>query len=1220
MRLSYFHTVLFLLLWSAQTGIAQESRTFWTPVDKNALVLPPNAERLFEPFEYTSYSLEYKALTDWLSRAPVEFSPEATAQKHTVPIPGADGAMELFAVAKTDVMPPGLAARYPQIQTYTGQSLRSPGKNLRITVSPYRGVEIMIRRADKGIEYVEPLAAGQNLYYMAYDRRDYPLRGKATLKVDVDTVVLKQQMEEYRSQLAGMSPKEIKERGALDPVKLRVYKFAASTTGEFSIDNGGTLENVLAKVVATVNKMNSIYEGDLGIRLQLLEQQEKIIFLDPATDPFTGNTTLGWMLQNVNVVNDLVGIANYNLGHVFARDFDGSISGIATLSSCCTINRARGCSAGTKPYGDDFFSVIGQEVGHQWAAGHTLSNCGDNSQYRPESACEPGSGSTIMSYGGICPATDNVQGDADLYYHACSVAEIRLFISTSPGSNCGTLLTTENNAPTAKAPYKDNFFIPIGTPFELTGTGTDPDGDALTYNWDQVDLGDNPYPMGSPVGNTPLFRSFPPTANANRIFPRTFSLLNNLPDKREVLPTYDRDLTFCFVVRDGKPGGIALDTVAFRATKLAGPFKVLSPNGSPAVWQVGEYQIVEWDVAKTDAAPVNCKKVNIKLSTNGGQSFNVLLAEGVPNTGRACIQVPNNVGSMARIRVEAADNVFFDVSNGNFQIKAADQAGFTLCAQDPAIQVCFPAEFKTTISTAALSGFSGPIALSASGLPANAKVVIDPATVQPGQSAALTLSVPSNAAAASVDMVITGTSGDKTATMKTAVVLVSANYAGMGLLTPADGAAGVVQAPILSWKTVADANTYEIQLADSPGFGAASIKASKAGIAGNTYQVPVTLEKNKVYFWRVRPLNNACGNGPWTDPFLFGTEVQSCAVIGSNDLPKTISANSVNTVESKITVNGGGTISDVNVKKIQGNHTFFRDLELRLVGPGGQEVLLFKEKCASFSGVFNCGFDNNAAAVFPCPPPNNGLFFKPVEDLGVFNGLNSAGDWILRVKDNAISSGGKIDVFQLELCSSAALNAPFIVNNKTLSIMPGVNAAINTSLLKTEDADNTAAQLTYTLVTVPQKGSLQKNMGGALAAGAQFTQADLDAGAIRYFALPSNSGLDAFKFLVSDGAGGFATGTFTIQSTVGVFEPAQKLEFDLMPNPADDLATLIFPETLNADTRIALYDVSGRMLRSLQLSKGALTAALDVADLPEGFYVVTVENEKGVGAKKVVIR
>src|SRR5690606_9034648 len=134
----------------------------WAAVALDAVALSPGAERLFEPREYSAFMLDYDAMIGRLAQAPVEFTNEASQKSCTVQIPQADGSLETFAVAYTQVMAPGLAARYPEIRTYSAESLTTPNKRARITTGPYHGLHIMITRPDKGVEWVEPLAKGQN--------------------------------------------------------------------------------------------------------------------------------------------------------------------------------------------------------------------------------------------------------------------------------------------------------------------------------------------------------------------------------------------------------------------------------------------------------------------------------------------------------------------------------------------------------------------------------------------------------------------------------------------------------------------------------------------------------------------------------------------------------------------------------------------------------------------------------------------------------------------------------------------------------------------------------------------------------------------------------------------------------------------------------------------------------------------------------------------------
>ncbi|HRI58834.1 MAG TPA: M12 family metallo-peptidase, partial [Saprospiraceae bacterium] len=431
----------------------------WTPVALDAVVLPATAERLFEPYEYTAYQLDYDALVARLAQAPMEFTFEAGQKSCTVQIPQADGTLEPFAVVYTQVMAPGLAARYPEIRTYAGESMVTPGKRIRITTGPYHGLYVMITRPDKGIEYVEPVANGQNLYYMAYDRHSFPKE----LGNKVPAIAGERAPDMQGTYVERYSPGTPvpQDRGTLlNPVVLKVYRFACATTGEFAQDNGGTTASVLQKVTTTTNMLNAIYERDLAIRLELIEEEDQILYLNPATDPYTGTTVGGWLNQNpVAMLMQLGDNDKYDIGHVFARYMDGNAIGVGDLNSCCTDFKGRGCSAWYgPPYGDEFFAIVGQEIGHQWNGLHTWNHCDMTTEPFPNyERCEPGSGSTIMSYAGTC-GNDNVQGSADLYYHVCSIFGIRNFVENGNGKLCGQNIATGNNPPVVTIAHPDNFF------------------------------------------------------------------------------------------------------------------------------------------------------------------------------------------------------------------------------------------------------------------------------------------------------------------------------------------------------------------------------------------------------------------------------------------------------------------------------------------------------------------------------------------------------------------------------------------------------------------------------------------------------------------------------------------------------------------------------------------------------------------------------------------
>jgi len=271
-----------------------------------------------------------------------------------------------------------------------------------------------------------------------------------------------------------------------------------------------------------------------------------------------------------------------------------------------------------------------------------------------------------MAYAGIC-GSQNLQAHSDDYFHWINILEIINFTFFGAGNNCPVITQTGAVTPIVDAGV-GGFTIPISTPFSLTATATTVG--APTYCWEESDLGPAGHP-NSPTGNAPIFRSFDPVTSPTRTFPKLSELLNNTQFIGEILPTYARGLSFRVTVRDFQAGGVGVDSdnLAFSVSSAAGPFLVTAPN-TAIVWPVGSVQSVTWNVANTNVAPVNCANVNILLSTDGGVTFPITLATTTPNDGSESVSVPNNPTTTARVKVAAADNIFFDISNVNFEIQA----------------------------------------------------------------------------------------------------------------------------------------------------------------------------------------------------------------------------------------------------------------------------------------------------------------------------------------------------------------------------------------------------------------------------------------------------------------------------------------------------------------------------------------------------------------------
>ncbi len=128
-------------------------------------------------------------------------------------------------------------------------------------------------------------------------------------------------------------------------------------------------------------------------------------------------------------------------------------------------------------------------------------------------------------------------------------------------------------------------------------------------------------------------------------------------------------LHFRFTARDLYGGSSSGDTTLLLASN-AGPFLVTSPN-TAVVYRGGTTQTVTWNPANTNAAPVSAANVKISLSTDGGITYPYVLAASTANDGSEAVALPNVGSTQARIKIEAVDNIFFDLSNTNFTIQAA---------------------------------------------------------------------------------------------------------------------------------------------------------------------------------------------------------------------------------------------------------------------------------------------------------------------------------------------------------------------------------------------------------------------------------------------------------------------------------------------------------------------------------------------------------------------
>ncbi|CAG0932452.1 hypothetical protein TFLX_02593 [Thermoflexales bacterium] len=648
---------------AAQQGAVDD---IWREISERAFTV--RGERWIIPAQYRTIGLNQPALRRLLASAPLEANVAAQDSTTIIALPLPDGSYGRFSFVESPIMESELAAKFPEIKTYAGQGLDDKTATARFDWTP-AGFHALILSADSTV-FIDPYSRNDMTHYISYYTQDYqPVLPKAFAEILPETpedLAMAREIERLRAQHPDT------------PVgsQLRTYRLALAATGEYTQFHGGTVVAGLAAIVTSVNRVDGVYEREVAVRMVLVANNNLLVYTNAATDPYTnsnGSTMLG---QNQTNVDAVIGDANYDVGHVFSTGGGG----VAYLGVPCRSSwKARGVTGSPSPVGDPYdIDYVAHEMGHQFGANHTFNgNVGSCSggNRNASTAYEPGSASTIMGYAGICGAQD-LQPHSDDYFHTISFDEMVTYTNFGSGNNCPVVTATGNSAPVPDA-GPGGYTIPAQTPFTLTGSATDPDGDPLTYNWEEFDLGTAGAP-NNPT-NPPFFRSFNSTTGPARTFPKWTDILNNTTTIGEILPNVTRALTFRLTVRDNRSGGGGVDrtSATINVTTAAGPFQVTAPN-TALTWAIGSTQNVTWNVANTNLAPVNCSTVNVLLSTDGGFNYPITLASGVANNGTAAITVPNNPTTQARVQVACASNIFFDVSNANFVIQLIPLADLSL--------------------------------------------------------------------------------------------------------------------------------------------------------------------------------------------------------------------------------------------------------------------------------------------------------------------------------------------------------------------------------------------------------------------------------------------------------------------------------------------------------------------------------------------------------------
>ncbi len=1148
---------------------SSQAQLTWQP--RELREMPADGDRRIHPKVAQIVEVHPEILQALLAVAPHERQVAAEQSPVLLPIPRPDGEMATFRIVAYDLSETEGMDAFPNIRTWYGVNMDGSGQSIFLDWTDF-GFHASIRYGSQAAFFIDPLFRGSRQWYQSYFVADAGASAFecATLADNLLPDDNTPHSGQGRSVLAG-------------DCNLRSYRTAIAATGEYSNYFGATNSSqaslVQSAMVTTVNRVNQVFTRELQLRLLLVSNNASLYYYNPTTDPYTGTSPGALLDENTPNLNAVIGSSSYDLGHVFSAGFS---SGVAYLRSSCGGSKGGGVTGRSTPEGDPFdIDYVAHEMGHQLGGNHTQNN---SCNYSSSAGMEPGSASTIMGYAGIC--SPNVQSFSDAYFHGRSIAEITNHVELGNGNGCAAIVSMALSNPSVVAQQDKS--IPHSTPFRLVGNVSG--NGSLNYGWEQYDVAQATMPPVATNTTGPMFRSFFPTAAADRYFPKLSDIVTGFNSTWEVLPSLSRQLNFRLTVRNFNAtyGCAGEDDLRLTVDGTKGPFIVTDPaqNNQLSAGQVAQ---VQWEVAGTNQAPINSQLVEILLSTDGGQTFS-LLASNEPNDGLATVSLPNQITNSARIMVRSQDNVFLNVGSQSFQIvSSAGTAAFGLSNMgSSSVADCFVSDGNTRFNflTSSAGGATAPITFSVSNLPAGATATFYPNPVQPGGTTQLTVNNLDQIAVGLYNLTIQASSAEDSENTQVQIEKTGGSGgAGPALVAPNVGAIGLDLRPTLS---VAPSGTgdYTFQVSDDPSFANLVINVTTAN---TSFTLPSYLDGATTYYWRSRSTSASCGVTNWTTgDFTTG----DCYIYSSTSNPLPISAGPPTVVvEMPLEVPDMGTVQDVDIYQLDLDHTYLGDLEIRLLTPDGTSRRFFNRSCGGNDNILT-SFDDESPFSMPCPPVSAAAFVAPPgQSLSGLDGRQVNGTWRLRVSDLANQDGGSLNSFSLKICINEYTQLP--VRWLSFTVRPqGEQLVLDWETA--EEQNNVGFYIERS--SASGRDAQWENIGFVAANGTErggrysFVDTEVLKGITYFYRLRQEDADGSFEYSV-------------IRSGRLMGEGASLV---LFPNPTSDWLQYRLVEGAVMPATYELYDLGGRLLLAGKLE--AQGGQLALTALADGIYVLRLAD------------
>ena len=1176
-------------LFSVMSAGAQNSS--WSAYANTGKIVTDKAvARLSFPKEYKLFSLEIAPLRQEL------FAAVNNTSRHSsiISLPNADGGMEQFEVFEASNFDAELQAMFPEIRAFSGKGISDPYATLKLSISP-QGIQTMVFRTDKENEFIEPYSQDHTVYAVFKSHRAI---GRLPWSCTTQDQILATGINSDVSR-SGMTSRSTGD--------LKTMRLAQSVTAEYSNYFGATSASqvslVLAAINATLTRCNGVYEKDLALHLNLVAASTNVIYYNPSTDPYDAASTGAggtWNAQLQNTLTSVIGEANYDIGHLFGASGGG---GNAGCIGCICTNGQKGSGftspADGIPQGDNFdIDYVVHEVGHQLGGNHTFSMSNEGSGVN----VEIGSGITIMGYAGI--TSQDVSNHSIDIYHEATIAQIQANLATK---TCPVTTSVSANNATPVVATVPNYTIPKSTPFALTGSATDANGDALTYCWEEHDNASSSQTNANSVASAtkasgPNWISFRPTVSPTRYFPQLSTILagalitgplagGDAGTNVEALSSVARTLNFRLTVRDNaafsstapvKVAQTQFTSMVVTVSSASGPFAVSVPNTAVS-YAGGSTQTITWSVASTTAAPVSCANVKISLSTDGGQTFPTVLAASTPNDGTEALVIPNTPTTTARIKIEAVGNIFFDISNANFTITAGSSCGTPTGLASSSITTS-----GATVSWTAVSGavsYDVDYKLTSTGTWTNA------ATATTSTSQAI-----SGLTSATVYDWRVRTNCSSGSSAYAAAQFTTAGTAVCNAPTGLASSSITTSGATVSWAAVSGAVSYAVDYK----LNSTSTWTSAATATTSTSVALSGLTASSLYDWRVLT-NCSSGTSSYaTAQFTTATASGGCGTAFEPNETLATAAAITSGVANSAAIT---TSTDVDYFKITTTAT--SNIVYNLAGPSGVDYDLYIYNSAGTQ----LGSSTSGTATESVSLTGQAAGTYYIKVFG-YNGANSATCYTITATATAAGGGcqSTYDVSTNGTTSGAAaipLNTNITglispsadVDNYKFTITTGGTITVTLGTLP-GDYDLKLLNSAGTQVGISQNGSTtSESISYTAAAGTYYAQV--------YGYNGANSATTCYTLKV-------ATGTATKGETP---VPTAAL-LKVFPNPAENSINVSLLGVAKGQNILQITDEKGSPVKTVNMTGNLQT--VDVSRLAKGVYIIKVLNGESVMTSKFV--